>query len=39
MAITNNDPASFVFGPRPFKPSAKIVGNMIDRKKLAITIA
>jgi len=34
IAITMNEPAIFVFGPRPFKPSAKIVGNISDIKKL-----
>ena len=34
MAITINDPPSLVFGPSPFRPRAKIVGNMSDMKKL-----
>jgi hypothetical protein len=28
------DPPIFVFGPNSFTPSAKIVGNMTDMKKL-----
>src|SRR5450432_786318 len=34
IAITSSDPPSFVFGPSPFNPSAKIVGNISDIKKL-----
>ena len=33
------DPPIFVFGPNPFTPSAKIVGNMTDMKKLVSSIA
>lgn len=31
--ITMNDEAFFVFGPKSFIPSAKIVGNVMDMKK------
>src|SRR5664279_1729522 len=34
IAITSSEPPIFVFGPSPFKPIAKIVGNMSDMKKL-----
>ena len=34
IAITINDPAIFVFDPSPLIPSAKIVGNINDIKKL-----
>ena len=34
IAITRSEPPSFVFGPRPLRPSAKIVGNISDMKKL-----
>lgn len=33
IAITINDAAFLVCGPRSLIPSAKIVGNMIDMKK------
>ena len=39
MAITINDPPNFVFGPKPFKPRAKMVGNISDMKKLVKKIA
>ena len=32
MDITRNDEAIFVSSPKPFIPSAKIVGNMMDMK-------
>src|SRR5277367_669042 len=38
-AITISDPPIFVFGPSPFNPSAKIVGNISDMKKLVRKIA
>ena len=37
MAIIIIDPPIFVFGPRPFTPKAKMVGNISDIKKLDIT--
>ena len=33
MAITINDEAFFVFGPKSLIPNANMVGNMIDIKK------
>ena len=39
MDITINEPASFVFSPRPFIPSAKMVGNISDMKKLVNKMA
>ena len=33
-AITISDPPILVFGPSPFSPRAKIVGNMSDMKRL-----
>jgi len=34
IAITSSEPPIFVLGPSPFNPSAKIVGNIRDIKKL-----
>src|SRR5664279_3275636 len=34
MDITSSEPPILVFGPSPFKPIAKIVGNISDMKKL-----
>jgi hypothetical protein len=34
MLITRNDDPVLVSGPRPFIEPAKMVGNMIDMKKL-----
>src|SRR5271163_2245368 len=39
MAITRNDEARLVSGPRVFRLSAKIVGNMMELKKPTRTIA
>ena len=39
MAITIRDEAAFVWGPKPLIPSANIVGNMRDMKKLVMKIA
>src|SRR6516165_5147769 len=37
--MTSNDEARFVYGPRFFRLSAKMVGNMIELKKPANTTA
>src|SRR5215471_15840745 len=37
--ITSNDEARFVYGPRFFRLSANMVGNMIELKKPANTTA
>jgi len=37
--ITSNDEARFVYGPRFFRLSANMVGNMIELKKPAKTTA
>lgn len=34
MAITIIEPAILVFGPKPLRPRAKMVGNISDIKKL-----
>ena len=39
IAITMHEPPSLVFGPNSFNPSAKIVGNINDMKKLVRKIA
>ena len=39
MAITIREPPILVLGPSPLSPSAKIVGNISDMKKLVSTIA
>ena len=39
IAITIMDAPILVFGPRPFIPNAKIVGNISDIKKLDSTNA
>ena len=39
IAITISDPPSFVLGPNPLIPRAKIVGNIKDMKKLVRKIA
>ena len=33
------EPPNFVFGPNPLMPSAKMVGNMSDMKKLVMNTA
>src|SRR5271154_2009582 len=34
IAMTRKEPPILVWGPRPLSPSAKIVGNISDMKKL-----
>jgi len=37
--IPKREPPIFVLGPRPRRPSAKMVGNMTDMKKLVRKMA
>ncbi len=37
IAITSSDPAVLVFAPMPFRPSAKMVGNMMDMNRLVVS--
>jgi len=37
IAITRIDPAVLVFSPMPFRPKAKMVGNMMDMKRLVVS--
>ncbi len=37
IAITRSEPAVLVLSPMPLSPNAKMVGNMIDMKKLVVS--
>ena len=37
IAITGTKPAILALSPMPFRPNAKIAGNMIDKNKLVVT--
>ena len=37
MAMTRSEPAVLVFSPMPLSPSAKMVGNMMDMKRLVVS--